>query len=321
MKISPTRLHDRLWRPLAAACLASVIAIAANSSHAGATNTTTADTSRIISIGGAVTEILYALGKDESIVGIDSTSLYPLRAAGEKPNVGYMRQLSAEGVLGLRPSMILAIAGTGPKETMAVLDATHVPMVTVPDSFSGEGIIDKIRVIAQATGAVQRGQCMIEHVRADLDALRQFEDGIGRRKRVLFVLSFVDGRAMAAGKHTAADGIIRLAGGVNAIADYDGYKMITDEAVVAAKPDVVLAMQRGGPNPVNADMVFAQQAFAATPAAAKRSFVAMDALYLLGFGPRTARAARDLAATLYPDLRREPLPSERAGDDVETCRD
>src|SRR5262245_16400055 len=78
---------------------------------------------RIVSIGGAVTEILYALGAEQRVVAVDTTSLYPERALKEKPNVGYMRALSAEGVLGLNPSLILASEGSGPKETIAVLKA------------------------------------------------------------------------------------------------------------------------------------------------------------------------------------------------------
>ncbi len=80
------------------------------------------DTSRIVSIGGAITEILYALGLEQRIVAVDSTSFYPPQALREKPNVGYMRQLSPEGVLGLNPSLILATEGAGPKETVAVLE-------------------------------------------------------------------------------------------------------------------------------------------------------------------------------------------------------
>ena len=97
------------------------------------------DTSRIVSIGGAVTEILYALGMDDKIVAIDTTSLYPTRAAKEKKNVGYMRQLSPEGVLGLAPTLMLAIEGAGPKETMTVLAAAKVPLVVVPDHYTGRG--------------------------------------------------------------------------------------------------------------------------------------------------------------------------------------
>lgn len=277
------------------------------------------DTSRIISIGGAVTEILYALGQDGKIVGIDSTSLYPPRAAKEKPSVGYMRQLSAEGVLGLRPTLILAIEGSGPRETMTVLKSAKVPMKVVPDSYSGQGILTKIRTVAAATGAQKRGACLVKRVAADLDALAKLRATIGTKKRVLFVLSFINGRAMVAGRGTAADGIIRMAGAVNAIDSFESYKPISNEAVIAAKPDVVLAMQRGGPGNVTADSVFAQPAFTQTPAGAKRAFVSMEGLYLLGFGPRSARAARDLAATLYPDLKTAPLPSEADAADDEAC--
>jgi len=272
------------------------------------------DTSRIVSIGGAVTEILYALGKEQKIVGVDTTSLYPPRAAREKPSVGYMRQLSAEGVLSLRPNLILAIQGAGPPATMAVLKAAKVPMVVVPDNFSGEGILDKIRTVANAVGVPGRGECLVKKVAADLDALAKLKAAIGKKRRVLFVLSFLNGRAMAAGHGTAADGIIRMAGAVNAIDSFHGYKAISNEAVIAAKPDVVLAMQRGGPGNVTADTVFQQPAFAMTPAAAKHAFVAMEGLYLLGFGPRSAQAARDLAVTLYPGLNAAPLPS--AGKDT-----
>ncbi len=187
-----------------------------------------ADIDRIVSVGGAVTEILYALGADKNIVGVDSTSLYPARASAEKPNVGYMRQLSAEGVLGLRPSLIIASEGSGPKETMDVLRAAHVPIVTVPDVFSGEGIVEKVRAVAQAANATERGQCVTAAVRADLDALAALRGKVTKPKRVLFVLSLVNGRAMAGGGKTAADGIIAMAGAVNAVTDYDGYKALTD---------------------------------------------------------------------------------------------
>lgn len=282
---------------------------------------TIADASRIVSVGGAVTEILYALGKEDSIVGIDTTSLYPRRAAAEKPSVGYMRQLSAEGVLGLRPSVIMAIEGSGPKDTMAVLKEARVPLVVVPDNFSVHSIEKKIAIIAQATGAADRGRCLIEQVRADVTALEKLKAGIHRKKRVMFVLSFVNGRAMVSGRNTAADGIIGIAGAENAIADYEGYKPISDEAVIAARPDIVLAMERGGPGAVNANMVFAHPAFSVTPAAATRGFIAMDGLYLLGFGPRTARAARDLAVALYPDLRSAAPVSPDKSDSAARCRE
>lgn len=277
----------------------------------------TASADRVVAIGGAVTEILYALGKADSIVGIDTTSVYPPRAPGEKASVGYMRALSAEGVLGLRPSLIIANEGAGPKETMGVLQAAKVPLVVVPDHFTGPGIVEKVEIVAKAVGAEDRGKCIINQVNADLALLDGLRSRVKAPKRVMFVLSLINGRAMVSGQHTAADGIIGMAGAVNAVTEYDGYKPISDEAVIAAKPDIILAMERGGPNPVTADQLFGSAAFSGTPAATQRRFIAMDGLYLLGFGPRTARAARDLALAVYPDLAEKTVKPAETSD----CRE
>jgi iron complex transport system substrate-binding protein len=106
---------------------------------------------------------------------------------------------------------------------------------------------------------------------------------------------------MVAGQNTAANEIVHLAGGTNAIDNFDGYKMISDEAIVAAKPDVVLSIQRSKDS-LDAEAVFAHPAFAMTPVASHRAFISMEGLYLLGFGPRTAAAARELSVKLYPSL-------------------
>jgi len=274
---------------------------------------------RVVSIGGAVTEILYALGAEQRIVAVDSTSFYPAQALKEKPNVGYMRALSAEGVLGLNPSLILASEGSGPKETIAVLKAANIQYVTVPDRFTGQGIVDKIGVVANAVGADARGVCLAEVVQADLDGLAKVRAHTGKPLKVLFLLSFANQRPMVAGGATAADGIIHLAGAANAMTGYEGYKLVNDEAIIAAKPDAVLVMQRDS-HRLDAETVFKHPAFALTPAAQHKRFVSMNGLYLLGFGPRTALAARDLATSLYPELAAEKLPSERATAPGEACR-
>jgi iron complex transport system substrate-binding protein len=271
------------------------------------------DASRIVSVGGAVTEILYALGLKSRIVAVDTTSLYPPDALHEKPNVGYMRQLSAEGVLGLNPTLVLASDAAGPKDTVTVLEAAAVPFVLVPEHYSGEGVLEKVNLVAKAVGATARGSCLAVSIGRDLDALARMRGRVEHPLRVMFVLSFADGRPMVAGRNTAADGIIKLAGGVNAIDEYDGYKLITDEAIAAVKADVILAMQRPGAV-LDADTVFSHPAFQLTPAAAGRRFVSMEGLYLLGFGPRTAQAARDLATALYPQLKADALPSGQAAE-------
>ena len=276
------------------------------------------DTRRIISVGGAVTEILYALGLEQRVIAVDTTSLYPPRALTDKPNVGYMRQLSPEGVLGLGPSLVLAAEGSGPKESISVLEAASVPFVQVPDHFTGSGIVEKIRLIAQAADVVGRGKCLAGLVEGDLAALARLRARVSQPRKAMFILSFTNGRPMVAGRATAADGIMTLAGAVNAVTAYDGYKLINDESVIAAAPDTVLAMERPSFR-LDAKTVFAHPAFATTPAAAQQALISMEGLYLLGFGPRTARAARDLAIALYPSIEPEPLPSDRAAME-ERCR-
>jgi iron complex transport system substrate-binding protein len=277
------------------------------------------DNSRIVSIGGAITEILYALGLEQRVVAIDSTSFYPPQALRDKPNVGYMRALSPEGVLGLNPSLILATEDAGPKEAIAVLRTAGIPFVLVPDKHTGKGILDKIDVVATAAGSAARGACLAKAVASDLDALAQIRSKVEHPLKATFLLSFVNDRAMVAGRSTAADGIIKLAGATNAIAEYEGYKPINDEAIIAAKPEFVLAMRRDS-HPLDARTVFAHPGFALTPAAKRQAFVAMNGLYLLGFGPRTAMAARDLATTLYPTLSAGKLPSEQDDTRVQACR-
>jgi len=295
-------------RTLTTFLFTGTIALASTAHAAGITvhdarnrDVTVADVARTVSIGGAITEILYALGLESRLVGVDTTSLYPAAALHDKPNVGYMRQISAEGVLGLNPTLILAIQGSGPRETMDILETAKVPLVLVPETFSEDGLIEKIRLVGHAMGVDARAECLSAAVGADLAQLRALRAKVKKPVRVMFVMSLQNGRAMVAGHKTAADEIIQLAGAANAVDDYDGYKIIGDEAIVAARPEFVLSIERGKES-LQADAVYSHPGFALTPVAANKSFITMDGLYLLGFGPRTAAAARDLSVKLYPAL-------------------
>ncbi|MBO0902933.1 heme/hemin ABC transporter substrate-binding protein [Jiella sonneratiae] len=260
---------------------------------------------RIVAVGGAVTETLYALHAEDRIVAVDTTAVYPPEAAA-KPSVGYMRALSAEGVLAMSPDLVLLEEGSGPPAAIDLLKASGVTIVNVPAGHGVEAIGRKIETIAAAVGKETAGAHLAETVEAKLGRLETRLSELGERKRVLFVLSIVDGRPMAAGSGTAADAMIRLAGGTNVFAEVKGYKTLSPEAAAELAPDVVLMMSGAGPEHAAADP-FALPALAATPAGREKALVRMDAGYLLGFGPRTADAARDLAARLYPG-RIEPAP-------------
>jgi len=252
------------------------------------------DTSRVVAIGGATTEIVYALGAADKLVARDSTSTFPARAQ-TLPDIGYMRALAAEGVLSVQPTLILTEPGAGPPETISVLQAASVPMVVVPAPFSGEGILAKITAIGDALGIPDKAQMLSDQVRAGLDDVAtQVANDDTAPKRVLFVLSTQGGRIMASGTNTAADGIIAMAGGINAIDQFEGYRQLTAEAIAVAAPDVVLMMDREGDHASTAEALFAIPEMATTPAAQTGALVKMDGLLLLGFGPRTPQAAQAL---------------------------
>ncbi|RVC39725.1 hemin ABC transporter substrate-binding protein, partial [Mesorhizobium sp. M4A.F.Ca.ET.090.04.2.1] len=124
-----------------------------------------ADTSKIIAIGGSITEIVYALGEQGHLVARDSTSRYP-EAALKLPDVGYMRQLSPEGVLSVNPSGILALHGSGPKEAVEVLKKSSVPFIDVPEHYTHDGILEKIRVVGKALGVDAKA----DRLAAEVDA-------------------------------------------------------------------------------------------------------------------------------------------------------
>lgn len=259
-----------------------------------------ADTSRLVSIGGSLTEIIYALGEDGRLVARDSTGTYP-EAATALPDVGYMRALAPEGVLSVSPSALLVIDGSGPPEVLDVLQQSGVPYQTVPEGFSHEGILAKVRAVGTALDVKEKAEALVAELDADLKAAEEVTKDIEPRKRVLFILSMQGGKIQASGTGTAADGIIQLAGATNAVTEYEGYKALTEEAIVNAKPDVILMMDRGGDHSAADSDLFSHPAIALTPAGENHAIIRMDGAYLLNFGPRAASAIRDLAHALYGD--------------------
>jgi iron complex transport system substrate-binding protein len=275
---------------------------------AGRASAETIVADRIVTIGGSITEIIYALGLQKDIVGVDTTSVYPTEARRNAASVGYMRALSAEGILSLKPSAVIAIEGSGPPAALKLVTDAGAPMTFVHDDPSPDGVVAKIKTIGELLGESERAQRLAKATHERFDLVAALRMKIAKPKRVLFLLSLQNGKPMVGGRGTAADAVIKLAGAINAAGDIDGFKQIADEAVIAAAPDVVLKMTNG--NLVGAsEEVFSLPAFAATPAAASHALIGMDGLYLLGFGPRTPDAVRDLMAALYPDLSLPALPA------------
>lgn len=251
--------------------------------------------SRIVSLGGSVTEIVYALGEGDRLVARDTTSNYPPEA-NDLPDVGYIRRLSAEGVLSVDPDLILAEEGAGPPEVVAQLHQAGVPMVDVIETPTVDAIREKILTVGKALGMEADAKTLADKVMQDLETA--LETPVSAEKRVLFVLSMQGGRIMASGQDTAADSMIELVGATNAMEGFSGYKTVTGEAVIAAAPDVILMMDRSGDHAMANDDLFAHPAIATTPAGENRAVIRMDGMRLLGFSVRTPEAAQELIAAL-----------------------
>jgi len=266
------------------------------------------DATRLVVVGGALTEIVYALGAEASLVAVDTTSQYPPDALKRLPNVGYMRALSAEGVLSLKPTLILADGDAGPPTALAQLKNAGAALVLLRKNPTPAGVVYKLRAVARVFGREAEGEKRAAAFEADMAALAAAIAKAGRRPKAVFLLSASRG-LLAAGQDTAADHMIALAGGVNAIQGYTGYKPLSGEAVIAGKPDVILATEHGLAQLGGAERLLERAELAATPAGREKRVVALDALLVLGFGPRTPLGIRFLAEKLHPGLALPPLAS------------
>lgn len=249
---------------------------------------------RVVVAGSALGEIVAALGAEGRLVGRDTTVMYPERLLA-LPDLGYLRALSAEGLLSLGPDLILADADAGPPETLALVEATSVPVLRVEADYTEQGVLARIDTVAAALhvdGGALRAE--VEAAFTDLAAARER----ARPVRAMFILSAVGGRVLASGQGTAADGIFRLAGAENAVTGFDGYRQLTDEAIIAAAPEAIVMMTRSGDHALSDDQIRAHPALGLTPAAEDARIIRIDGGYLLGFGPRTPEAAMDLLDAL-----------------------
>lgn len=251
---------------------------------------------RVVTIGGAITEIVYALGQQDRLVARDTTSNFPAEAL-ELPDIGYARALSPEGVLSIRPDLIIASDSSGPPETIEVLEEAGVTFVPVPEIYTPEGVAEKITIVGDALGQGEAAQALADKVSAQLSAAMQPVDE--NSPGVLFIISAAGGRITAGGAGSSADAIITMAGGRNVMTDIQGYKQVSDEAVAAANPDVILMMDRVGDHGLTDEALFAMPAITTTNAAKTGSVVRMDGMLMLGFGPRVADAVTQLSAALH----------------------
>ncbi len=199
---------------------------------------------RIVSTDAAVTQILFALGIDGAIAGVDVTSTLP-EGYREVPVVGYHRALPAEGLLALNPTLVIGSENIGPPKVLDTLSAAGIAILQLPSAKTIPELQQNISAIARATGDPQRAQAML----SELDRQRmQLATSQLSAERIAFVLAVEPGKMRIAGNGTSGDAFIKLLGGDN-IAEFDAYRTLSAEAILELAPTVILVAGHEGATP------------------------------------------------------------------------
>tara|TARA_R110000868_G_scaffold61059_4_gene185709 strand:+ start:6435 stop:7274 length:840 start_codon:yes stop_codon:yes gene_type:complete len=253
---------------------------------------------RVVSAGGDLTEIIYALDAQDRLVGVDSTSNYPATAK-DLAQIGYVRRVAPEGILSLKPDMILGAYDMGPPAAIGQLKAAGVKVALAPRGDLPGGIPAKIRFVGEALGLSAKAEMLASKVAADLKRAMTQYGKAGPGPKVIFILSLGEGGVLVGGRGSSAEAIIQMAGGRNAATGFDGYKPMSREAILASQPEVLLMMESSVQRYGGIEAVLKRPELASTPAALNGKSIAMDGMLLLGFGPRTPSAVARLGEYLH----------------------
>ncbi|MES2743877.1 MAG: ABC transporter substrate-binding protein [Bdellovibrionota bacterium] len=255
-----------------------------------------AETPRIISLGGGITELVCALDACDKIVAVDTSSTFP-ESLKALPKVGYARNLSVEGIVALKPTMLLLDADAGPPHVIQKLEALKIPITKVNSGSKLEDARVRIKEVAAALGTPDKGEKLLKEFDTKIAKLSSYQNE-KVKKRVLFIYARGGKHLMVAGDNTAVSTLLTLMGAQNAIQGIDGFKPLTAEAVAAAKPDVILMTQSGAESIGGRDAVFALPGIKITPAGANKKLFLDSDLELLTIGPRTA----DVIEAMHTEL-------------------
>ena len=258
-------------------------------------------TERIIGLNGSTTEILFALGLDANIVGCDASSTYPKDVQKRLPSVGYQYRLNAEGILSLKPTLVIGRENVKPPQVVEQLRSAGVTVLLLTEPRTFEEAKQRLRTIGTAVNRQERAEALISALEKHIETLESklaIREGQPKRK-ALFLYLRGPQTAFVLGKNSAAGAMIEIVGAANAAEKIEGTKPMTAEAVIASQPDVYILFESGLKSIGGVEGLLKVPGLAQTPAGRNKRVVAMDGLYLSGFGPRCGRAALDLFKGIY----------------------
>lgn len=255
---------------------------------------------RIVSAGGGVTEIICALGHEAKLVGVDTSSLYP-PSVKSLHKIGYQRTLSAEGVMSLRPDLLVGSADVGPERVLTQLKSAGIPVVTVSDVMDLPTSVQRIRDVGKAIGDEEKANVMATQMETDaLAASAKAKQWQATKPLKMVVFLGMGSRTpMVAGTGTGGHAMIELMGGVNAFASVKGYKPLTAESMLMAKPDVLVVLKEAIDNLGSVDAFLSLMPNSdSIPAIANKRVVVMPVDELFGFSPRLPQVIDKLSNAL-----------------------
>ena len=244
---------------------------------------------KVVSLGGGVTEIIYALGAESLLVGTDLSSTYPEQAKG-LPNVGYYRQLPAEGIVSLRPTLVIASENAGPPQSIEHLKSLKIEVMTVSDAPTVESLKSRILEIGHALDRATAAQALIHQFETQLALAKE------NTKPAMSAMTVVirGGKMLGAGRDTNADVVLREAGLRNALASEKSYRALSAEAVIRLAPEVIIVTSSTVASMGTLQAVKDSALLKHTPAVKNNRIVVMEDLLAQGFGLRLPQAVTQI---------------------------
>jgi len=258
---------------------------------------------RWVSAGGALSEWISALGGEARLVGVDTTSQHP-SSLKSLPSVGYQRQLSAEGILSLRPDVLVGTEEMGPPPVLAQIRKAGVRVELFSSKAELAAVDENLKHLGQLLGAEQQAATLASGYHQQLDALqakvRQAQAG-QKAPGVLLLVGHAGAKPLIAGQGTAGDWLLSQAGGRN-LAAHQGYRNFSGEALAALDPDVIVFSDRALADEQALQALLKENpALAGSRAVREQRLVSLDPTLLVGgLGPRLPATLQSLAATFYP---------------------
>ena len=257
-----------------------------------------ANPGRWVTVNPVATELALALGDPARLVGVDQTSVLPATLAS-LPRVGYQRTLSTEGILSLRPTLVLATEDAGPPATLQALREANVKVEVLPAAPTVQATRERILRAGLLLNAAPRARQLVAALDRQLARARARVAAAPKPTRVLFLYTRGNASALVSGSDTPADAVLRLAGAENAVRGFTGYRALGAEALVAAAPEALLLPESAVQSLGGIDAVLALPGISLTPAGRDRRVIVMDDAHLLQFGPRLGEAVNELFDRLH----------------------